>query len=79
MKKTCRVQTLASESGCSVDYCPGCDAFHVKVGFATLNFNPEGFAVLAATLGAALARFQGQRRREAQEGVQEGPGGGVFH
>lgn len=80
MKSSCRVQTLASDGLCAVDYCPGCGVFHLKVGFATLNFRPEGFAALGNTINQALARFHERRREGSGACVQEEPkGGDVFH
>lgn len=54
----CRVQALASDGLCAVDYCPGCGVFHLKVGFVRLNLDPDSFAALCGTVTAALARHR---------------------
>jgi hypothetical protein len=72
MKKAlCRVQTLASDSLCSVDFCPGCQVFHVKIGYATLHLNPEAFSALCNTVTTALARFQRHAKGTDQEQTAE--------
>lgn len=54
----CRPRPLAGDGLCAVAYCPGCDVFHVRIGYTTLNLNPEAFAALCGTTAAALARFR---------------------
>jgi hypothetical protein len=70
-KAPCRVQPLANDSLCSVDFCPGCQVFHVKIGYATLHLNPEAFSALCGTVNAALARFQRRARETDQEPAPE--------
>lgn len=62
MKKTCRVQTLAADGLCSVDYCLDCSVFHLKIGYATLHIDPKSYVTLCNTANTALARFQRQRK-----------------
>lgn len=64
MENACHARPLARDGLCAVDYCPGCGAFHVKVGFVRLNLDPESFAALSRTLEAALALY----RRSVGEG-----------
>lgn len=71
-KPACRPRPLAGDGLCAVAYCAGCDVFHVRIGFMTLNLNPEAFAALCGTTAAALARFRGgaapdARGRQAEE------------
>ncbi len=63
----CRIQTLAGDRWCSVDFCPGCKVFHVKIGYATLHLAPEAFSAVCGILNTALARSQ----REAEDTAQE--------
>jgi len=67
MKNTpCRVQNLAGDGLCRVDYCQDCACFHLKVGYASLHIHPESFLRLCGTLNAALARFQRQTKVTAR-------------
>jgi hypothetical protein len=66
-KPVCRPRRLASDGLCAVEYCAGCRAFHVRVGYTILNLNPEAFAALCGTTAAAMARFRGQTAPAAHE------------
>jgi hypothetical protein len=81
-KASCRLQTLASDGLCSVDFCPGCQVFHIRIGYATLHLNPEAFSAMCATVNTALARFQ-RHSETADEGplaaVRENGGKNPLH
>lgn len=63
MKKSpCRVQTLAGDGLCTVEFCPGCNVFHLKIGYATVQIHPEAFSKMCGTINTALALFQRQSR-----------------
>lgn len=66
MKNTpCRIQNLAGDGICRVDYCQDSACFHLRVGYVSLHIHPEIFQQLCSTLNAALARFQRQGRVDA--------------
>jgi hypothetical protein len=68
-KQPCRLETLARSELCSVDYCHGCDAFHVNIGFATLHFDLATLRLINGTLAGALNRFE--NRAAAHHGAAE--------
>lgn len=59
-KSACRVQTLAEDGLCTVQFCAKCKVFHLNIGYATVHIHPEAFATMRGTINTALARFQGQ-------------------
>lgn len=76
-KAACRVRTLANDGFCAVEFCPGCQVFHLKLGYTTLHINPEAFLALGATIAAAVARYQ--RQRQASGDVVQARSEGVLH
>lgn len=57
-KPSCRVQTLAEDGHCKIDYCLDCKVFHLNIGYATLHLNPDAFVALGGTIHKALNHFQ---------------------
>lgn len=70
-KPACRLRTLAREGLCGVAFCPGCQVFHLKIGYATLHLNPEAFAALCGTVARALARYRGQAEEVPRESAPD--------
>jgi hypothetical protein len=68
-RPACRLSTLASDGAHSVEFCAGCNVFHLKIGYTTLHLNPEAFAALCGIAAAGLARF---RRQSGQAHKEQG-------
>jgi hypothetical protein len=69
-KPSCRIQTLAGDGLCRVDYCPDCMIFHLKIGYASLQISPEALSTLCGTLNTAMARFHRQKKITAGPSLQ---------
>lgn len=59
MKKRnpCHLQTLAQNEMCAVEYCRGCGAFHVDIGFTTVRLNLQALRAVSGTLVVALEQL----------------------
>ncbi len=49
----CKLITLAKSDGNTVDYCEGCQAFHVNLGGISLHLNAEGLHCIGGLINRA--------------------------
>jgi hypothetical protein len=73
-KQPCQIQNLAVNRFCAVDFCPTCNVFHLKIGYATLHVPPAAFVTVCNTFNSALVRFQSHQASPELEFAKGGRG-----